>query len=107
MSKTIRKEIRMSEREAQELARLATENNLTESEYIRQRMLQRPENYAELSQQVCELINEINHIGVNINQIVKNANSGFYRATDKEKLMAYMKKINEEVRELIGKIDST
>lgn len=104
--KTVRKEIRMSEVESKELSRLAAENSMTESEYIRQRMLQKPENHAELGRQVCELINEINHIGVNINQIVKNANSGFYRIADKEKLIAYMTKLNEAVRELIGKIDN-
>lgn len=44
-----------------------------------------------------ELINEVNHIGININQIVPNYNSGMYSEDDKERLVAYMRKLNTEV----------
>lgn len=39
------------------------------------------------------LRNEINKIGVNINQIVKNSNSLIYKEEDKIQLKAYMEKI--------------
>lgn len=47
---------------------------------------------------VC--INEVNHIGTNINQIVHNNNSGLYSETDKEQLVAYMRKLNVEVNKV-------
>ncbi|MDD6570768.1 MAG: plasmid mobilization relaxosome protein MobC [Thermoflexaceae bacterium] len=47
-----------------------------------------------------ELINEVNHIGTNIKQIVYNNNSGLYSETDKELLVAYMRKLNVEVNKV-------
>ena len=44
-----------------------------------------------------EFINEVNHIGTNINQIVHNHNSGIYSEDDKVRLIAYMRKLNTEV----------
>ena len=49
---------------------------------------------------LSELINEVNHIGTNINQIVHNNNSGLYSETDKEQLVAYMRKLNVEVNKV-------
>lgn len=46
-----------------------------------------------------KLINEINHIGNNINQIVHNANMEFYTDYDKNKLYALMNKLNDIVSE--------
>lgn len=40
-----------------------------------------------------QLTNEINHIGININQIVHNVNSGFYSDMDKQQLNRHMDKI--------------
>lgn len=42
-----------------------------------------------------QLIYEINRIGNNINQIVKNANMRFYTEHEKRKLFAMMKKVME------------
>lgn len=44
-----------------------------------------------------QLINEINSIGRNINQIVKNNNSGLYSTYDKNQLFALMNKVLEIV----------
>ena len=44
-----------------------------------------------------QLINEINAIGRNINQIVKNNNSSLYSTYDKNQLFALMNKILEIV----------
>lgn len=42
-----------------------------------------------------ELINEVNHIGVNINQIVRNNNAQFYSAAEKKKLFLMMQQLND------------
>ncbi len=52
---------------------------------------------AESLMQQRQLINEINAIGRNINQIVKNNNSGLYSTYDKNQLFALMNKILEMV----------
>ena len=49
-----------------------------------------------------QLVNEVNHIGVNINQIVHNNNSMLYSKTDKEVLTAYMISVNRLLREVVG-----
>lgn len=46
-----------------------------------------------------ELVYEINRIGNNINQIVKNANMKFYSEYEKKKLFAMMKKLLEMLEE--------
>mgnify|MGYP002711622132 CR=1 FL=1 len=51
-----------------------------------------------------ELINEVNRIGININQIVFNSNAQLYSKKDKEQLVAYMKKLNQSVSEAVVKI---
>jgi hypothetical protein len=49
------------------------------------------------------LIREINYLGHNINQIVKNNNSKFYIPAEKRKLFAMMKKIEDLLVESIRK----
>jgi hypothetical protein len=50
------------------------------------------------------LINEVNRIGVNINEIVHNNNSVLYSEADKTRLMAYMQKLNEVVNKAVTDI---
>lgn len=50
---------------------------------------------------IKELINEVNHIGVNINQIVHHHNYELYSKEDREQLIAYMKKLNKSVKEVV------
>lgn len=40
----------------------------------------------------------LNRIGVNINEIVFNNNSNLYRTADKERLIVYMRRLNETRR---------
>ena len=47
------------------------------------------------------LINEVNRIGVNINEIVFNNNSNLYRTADKERLIAYMQRLNETLAKVV------
>ena len=48
--------------------------------------------YPEVRKLLKELINEINRIGININQIVFNSNAQLYSKKDKEQLVAYNEK---------------
>lgn len=98
--KSVTVSFRMSEEEARTLRRNAKEQDMSESEYLRMMVRQRPTDYPEISELLRKLINEVNHIGVNINQIVKNHNSSFYTAEDKRRLTAYMKKLSMAVKEV-------
>lgn len=50
------------------------------------------------------LRNEVNKIGVNINQIVKNNNSQFYRKDDKMNLISQIAEIKSIVQILTEKL---
>ena len=79
-------------------------NGMNEAEYIRLLISQKPNDYPEVRKLLKELINEINRIGININQIVFNSNAQLYSKKDKEQLVAYMKKLNQSVSEAVVKI---
>ena len=76
----IRKTLRLMPQEAELLAKKAGESGM------------------------CELINEVNRIGININQIVFNNNAGLYSKEDKTQLVAYMRKLNKKVNEAVVQI---
>ena len=90
--------------EAKMLAKKACDNGMNEAEYIRLLISQKPNDYPEVRKLLKELINEINRIGININQIVFNSNAQIYSKKDKEQLVAYMKKLNQSVSEAVVKI---
>ena len=73
--------------EAELLASKAKAAGMNEAEYLRFIISQKPNDYPEIRLLVRKLINEVNHIGVNINQIVANNNSGLYKTGDKTQLM--------------------
>lgn len=98
------KPFRMTKREAEQLRVRAEERQLTESEYIRLLLSQKPNDYPEIRSLLKELINEVNAIGNNINQITRNYNSLLYRTEDRELLLAYMKKLNRSVWEVAAKV---
>jgi Bacterial mobilisation protein (MobC). len=96
---------RLSEKEAAYLQNAASENSMSMSRYIRLLI------DADMEKGIVEkrrlqnllrrdLINEINHIGVNINQITRSHNENLYSEHDKRKLFALMKKLNEMVGRL-------
>lgn len=95
---------RLNKDEEKRLRELAKEHNMTESAYIRMLISQKPNDYPEIRVLLKSLINEVNHIGVNVNQIVKSYNSGFYNESDKGRLTAYMKKLNNTVNEAVKSI---
>lgn len=98
----IRKTLRLMPQEAKVLSDKA--NGMNEAEYIRLLISQKPNDYPEVRKLLKELINEINRIGININQIVFNSNAQLYSKKDKEQLVAYMKKLNQSVSEAVVKI---
>ena len=102
--KTVVKPFRMTEREAKKLRKNAAEKGITETEYIRLLLSQKPNDYPEIRLLLRKLINEVNAIGNNINQITRNYNSKIYRTEDRELLKAYMKKLNLLVKDIIERI---
>ena len=60
--------------------------------------------YPEIRQDCKRLINEVNRIGKNINQIVYRHNANWYTKSDKELLIAYMKKLNDTLEETVQAI---
>ena len=72
---TCRKEIRLSEEELKQLQEKAEKKGMKESQYLRMLITNRPRDYPEIQDEIARLNNEINHIGVNINQIAKKVNT--------------------------------
>ena len=100
----IRKTLRLMPEEAKMLAKKACDNGMNEAEYIRLLISQKPNDYPEVRRLLKDLINEVNRIGININQLVFNHNSGLYSEQDRERLFAYMKKLNVTVKEAVVQI---
>ena len=96
----IRKTLRLMPQEAELLAKKAGESGMCEADYLRQK----PNDYPEVRKLLKELINEVNRIGININQIVFNNNAGLYSKEDKTQLVAYMRKLNKKVNEAVVQI---
>lgn len=105
MSKDTILSVRISKQEKVKIRALAKARCMTESAYVRFMLSQKPSDYPEIIQALKDLINEVNHIGVNVNQIVKGNNSGFYDEDDKARLFAYMRKMNIQVRDVVQKIE--
>lgn len=97
---------RVTKDEKKKLQEMAKAYGVTESEFLRRKIRQRPSDYQAIKILIGHLINEINHVGVNINQIVKRNNVGFYDEGDKVLLEAYMRKICDELHERLEKLDT-
>lgn len=77
---------------------------MNEAEYLRLLISQMPNDYPEIRQELKQLINEVNHIGVNINRIVHHHNYELYSKEDIQQLIAYMKKLNNTVKEVVVRL---
>ncbi len=97
---TVQKLLRVTPQEASLIRERAKERNLSEAKYMRLLISQKPNDYPEIRALLKELINEINHIGVNVNQIVYRHNTELYSERDKILLVAHMKKINTTLKEV-------
>ena len=91
----------MTPQEAKLLEDKAKQADMTESQYLRLMISQKPNDYPEVRQLLRDLINEVNRIGVNINQITHNHNAELYSTSDKEQLIAYMRKLNVAVAKVV------
>ena len=100
-TRTMRKEIRLSEAEIKRIESDAKMKGMNFSQYIRYLTRNKPKEHPDVIKVFKELINEVNHIGININQIARNCNSGNYTYEDKRRLLAYMKSINLKLKEVI------
>ena len=65
----IRKTLRLMPEEAKMLAKKACDNGMNEAEYIRLLISQKPNDYPEIRKILKELINEVNRIGINLDEI--------------------------------------
>lgn len=91
----IRKHFKLTEETARVLEERSKAEKMNESEYIRYLLLNQSENprSRELELEIMRLRNEINKIGLNVNQIVKNNNSYLYKEEDKNQLKEYLEEI--------------
>ncbi len=71
------------------------------SEYAREMLTQNVVESPECRELLSKLITEINYIGHNINQIVKNNNSGLYKKSDKERLSEQIRLVYKKLDEVI------
>ncbi|MGN0141513.1 MAG: MobC family plasmid mobilization relaxosome protein [Roseburia sp.] len=100
MEKSIPKHFRITEEQQRHLDEQSQKFGVTNSEYLRRLIdADRGEKIEVCTQedflQRKKLIYEINKIGNNINQIVRNVNMHYYTDYEKKKLFAMMKKIME------------
>lgn len=95
-----RKEIRLTSAELEELQKQAAEMGVTDSQFLRMLITNRPRDYPAIRQELQRLNNEINHIGVNINQITHNNNSALYSREDKYRLYVFLKQIKTLVSQV-------
>jgi hypothetical protein len=100
----IRKTLRLRPEEAELLAEKSKAAQMNEAEYLRFLISQRPNDYPEIRAMMKQLINEVNRIGVNINEVVHNNNSELYLPSDKQHLIAYMKKLNQVMQAVEKKL---
>lgn len=101
MSKKIVKKIRFDEADIRRVEQDARAEGKNFSEYMRELTRREPAQHPEVIDVFNKLINEINHIGININQIARSANEGVLTYEDKKRLFAYLKTINKKVKEAI------
>lgn len=104
MAKDVVRNYRLSSEEARAFRTQADRAGMSESDYFRLLISQKPNDYPEIRGSMKELINEVNRIGVNINEIVHNNNSELYSLADKERLVAYMRKLNETMEKAVEQL---
>lgn len=101
---TILKTLRLTPEEEKVLQERCKQLGMKEAEYFRFLLSQKPNDYPEIRVLIKELINEVNHVGTNINQVVRNNNSKVYSESDKQHLLAYMRRLNVTVEEAVRKL---
>ena len=100
-NKDITKRVRLTENECRKIMKEAKKKNMNFSAYVRYATKFDKNMDPEFIKAIYKLANEINYIGHNINQVVKNNNSKLYSEIDKARLMEYMRILNEKVESLL------
>ncbi len=103
-NKNVIKGFRVTEQESEELSRRASAAGMSESQYLRLCLTSSPNDFPEIRKNIKQLINEINSIGVNVNQIARNSNSGFFVPEDKVRLFAYMNRLSSLMNKVVDDI---
>lgn len=104
MAMELKKSYRLTKEQDALFKKKVEESGMTESEFIRLMITQKPKDYPEIREGLKELICEVNRIGVNINEIVYNNNSGLYSDSDRTRLFAYMLKLNQKLDKAVDDI---
>lgn len=100
-NRNISKLIRFNNKEYGIIVEQAKKNNMNVSNFLRYRAMNIPYSNPEMLKAIYKLVNEVNFIGHNINQIVRNNNSRIYIEDDKDRLIEYMRIINKKVDVLL------
>ena len=74
------------------------------NKYLKILLQTKPNDFPELRNLIQKLINETNHIGININQITRNQNAGYYSESEKELLQAYLRRLLLYAGKVVDKI---
>ena len=101
---TERIDFRVTPNQKKQIEEKAKSAVLSDSEYIRQAVLGVTIVGGDIRHEIRELINEINKIGVNINQIARRHNSNLYSVEDKKALFSDMSQLEELVSNYINRI---
>lgn len=106
MKRTEEFKMRLSPEEKNTLIGKAAQVHLSQSELVRKLITGQNvyEYNKDLVQGIKDMTNEINKIGVNINQIVHNLNMGKYTDYEKTKLFAYMQEIYDKLSSFVERI---
>lgn len=97
----VKKTLRLCMEDSELLCQKAKQAGMNENEYLRMLIRGTPSDMPEIRGLLRNLINEVNHIGVNINQIARNSNAGYFGSFDRQQLLAYMEKLNTLVRQVV------
>ena len=100
----VKKTLRLVKEDSDLLYEKAKQTGMNENEYLRVLIREKPADMPEIRGLMKSLINEVNHIGVNVNQIARNSNAGYFGSADRQQLLAYMQKLNEAVEQVVAKL---
>lgn len=100
----VKKTLRLIREDSELLCQKAKQAGMNENEYLRMLIRDKVSDVPEIRGLLKSLINEVNHIGVNVNQIAKSSNAGYFSSVDRQQLLAYMQKLNAAVGQVVAKL---
>ena len=100
----VKKTLRLIREDSELLCQKAKQAGMNENEYLRMLIRGKTSDVPEIRGLLKSLINEVNHIGVNVNQIAKSSNAGYFNRADRQQLLAYMQKLNAAVGQVVAKL---